>query len=80
MAAAKQRQWVLTGPEWNNLCYRVDEGQETRKLSELRPARPEAWASKSTVLPKGVGVWNEKWGNAFTEDYPPLPQTKQPCP
>ena len=76
LTAARLRQWVMLGPEWNNLCYRVDEGQEARNLSELRPARPEAWASKSTGLPKVGRVWDEKSGNTFTEAYPPLPQTK----
>ena len=76
LTAARLRQWVMLGPEWNNLCYRVDEGQEARNLSELRPARPEAWASKSTGLPKVGRAWDEKSGNTFTEAYPPLPQTK----
>jgi hypothetical protein len=76
LTAARLRQWVMLGPEWSNACYRVDEGREGRNLSELRPARPEAWESKSTVLPKVGRVWDVKSGNTFTEDYPPLPQTK----
>ena len=64
VTAAKQRQWVATGPESDNLRYRVDEGQEVRKLSGLRPVRP---AASATVLPKVVKVWDEKSGRAFPE-------------
>jgi len=42
----------------------------------VHPVQLSAPASKSTVLPKGVKVWNKETGSAFPEYYPPLQQTK----
>ena len=46
----------------------------------VHPIRPSAPASKSTVLPEGVGIWNQKTGSAYYKEYPPLPQQTKPAP
>ncbi len=80
MVASEQKGRVATPPEWGGLEYRVDKSTGPRKVGETpRPAHPvqlSAPASKSTVLPKGVKVWNKETGSAFPEYYPPRQQTK----